>query len=58
MEAYLCVLYGFLGSFAERAWSQGLDLLGTWWPHPLLIGSSTDDAKGMEEMETVILVKD
>lgn len=55
-EACLSLLCGFLGSFTERAWSQGLDLLRTRWPHHLLLGSSMDDAKGMEDMETVILL--
>ena len=38
----------------EKAWSQDQDLLGMQLPHHLLTGPSVDDAKGIEEMETVV----
>lgn len=41
---------------STEAWSQGLNLLGTQWPHPLLMGSAMSNAKEMEEMEMVILL--
>lgn len=56
VEACLPVLYGSLGPFRDRAWSQERHLLDKRLPHHLLTGPSMDNAKKILLMQIVLLL--